>query len=123
MRSEMVHLHRMTGVQVLFQRFTCGLTGELLDLDEVHFSKAMTRADGGTEFNEVIELAHKVKPDVLLIATDGRAPTPNNKPPCPMAWILTNGGQTHPWGMIIRLPTIDDIRNGYKAVVERWAPR
>lgn len=119
-RSEMVHAHRMNGVKVDFQRFCHGLVGPLLDLDVVNFKEAMTRASGGTDFDAVIDQAHEMRPDLLIIGTDGGAPTPRRRPPCPCVWILTNGGRSHPWGTVVRLPTREEIKTGYRAVIERW---
>jgi predicted metal-dependent peptidase len=121
-RSEMHHLTMISGVRVRFQRFCCGLVGELVDLDQADFSTVLQRGNGGTDFNAIIDLAHEIKPDLLLIMTDGQAPTPERRPPCPVGWILTHDGTSHPWGTLIRLPTVEDIRRGYRAVIERWAP-
>ena len=121
-RSELHNALRFGNVHILFQRFCYGLVGDLVDLERADFKSCLKRATGGTDFDAVIDHAHEQKPDLIIIATDGEAPTPTRKPPCPMAWVLTNDGTAHPWGTIIRMPTIEEIKNGYKAVIERWAP-
>jgi predicted metal-dependent peptidase len=118
-RSELWHAIQDTNVEVLFQRFTYGLAGPLLDLRKVDFKEAQREYDGGTDFQAVCDLAEELDVDLLLIATDGFAPTPK-KPKVPMGWILTHDGREHPWGMVIRLPTVADIKKGYKAKIERW---
>jgi predicted metal-dependent peptidase len=118
-RSELWHANQSTNVTIHFQRFTYGLAGPLLNLDEVPFKKALEEYDGGTDFQAVCDLADELDVDLLLIGTDGHAPTPR-KPRTPVGWILTHDGKEHEWGMIIRMPSVADIKSGHKAVVERW---
>lgn len=118
-RSELWHAIQDTNVAVYFQRFTYGLAGPLLDLRQVDFKEARKEYNGGTDFQAVCDQADELDVDLLLIATDGFAPTPK-KPKAPMGWILTHDGQAHDFGMIIRLPTVADIKKGYKAKIERW---
>lgn len=118
-RSELWHANQDSNVTIFFQRFTYGLAGPLLNLDEVDFKEARKEYDGGTDFQAVCDLADKLGVDLLLIATDGYAPTPR-KPRTPVGWILTNDGRDHEWGITIRMPTIEDIEKGRKAVIERW---
>lgn len=118
--NELHGLAQSSNVRVMAQDFDHGLQGELIDLNAFSLDKAReVKGRGGTDFEEVTKLANDVRPDVLLIFTDGYAPTPT-RPNCPVGWILTSGGQEHPWGMTIRMPTIDEIRTGRKAIVERW---
>lgn len=42
---------------------------------------------GGTNFQPVIDYAMENKPDLLIILTDGEAPTPT-KPPFPVLWVI-----------------------------------
>lgn len=119
MRSELHHASQMSGVTILVQRFTFGLNGPLVNLDEADFKRVQDRYSGGTDFEAVTKLADEITPDLLLIGTDGYAPTPT-KPKCPVGWILTHNGQEHPWGMTIRMPSVDEIKRGYKASIERW---
>lgn len=119
-RGELWNANRDENTTILFQRFTYGLSGPLLNLDEVPFEKVMHQANGGTDFQAVCDQADELGVDLLIIATDGYAPTPR-KPRTPVGWVLTNCGQEHPWGMTIRLPTVEEIRRGRKAVVERWS--
>jgi predicted metal-dependent peptidase len=118
-RSELWHAIQDTNVEVYFQRFTYGLAGPLLNLRQVDFKEARKEYDGGTDFQAVCDLADELDVDLLHIATDGFAGTPK-KPKAPMGWILTHNGQEHPFGMVIRLPTVADIKKGYKAKIERW---
>lgn len=120
LRNELFHACRQYNMSVVFQRFCHGLVGPLVDLDRVDFKHVTQRASGGTDFEAVIELAERLRPDVLFIATDGQAPTPSRRPPCPVAWILTHDGESHPWGTVIRLPAKAEILGGRKAAIERW---
>lgn len=45
---------------------------------------------GGTSFQPVIDYAKENKPDLLIILTDGEAPTPT-KPGCPVLWVIIGG--------------------------------
>lgn len=47
---------------------------------------------GGTDFNEALTLANRLRPDGLIYFTDGYADTPAVKPRIPVLWILTKGG-------------------------------
>jgi predicted metal-dependent peptidase len=49
---------------------------------------------GGTNFQPVIDYANKVKPDLLVIFTDGEAPAPT-KANCPVLWVIC-GGRDNP---------------------------
>ena len=121
-RGECYNATLQSGVTILFQRFCHGLVGPLVDLDQASFSQCMDTATGGTSFEPIIDHAHDIRPDLVLVATDGGAPTPSRQPPCPIAWLLTHDGDAPEWGTIIRLPSIPDIKRGYRAVIERWAP-
>lgn len=119
-RGELWNANRNENTTILFQRFTHGLSGPMLNLDDVPFEKVMEQYNGGTDFQAVCDLADREGVDLLLIATDGYAPTPN-KPRVPVGWIITHGGRTHPWGMTIRLPPVEEIKQGRKATIERWS--
>ena len=118
-RSELWHANQDSNVTIFFQRFTHGLVGPLLNLDEVDFKEVQKEYCGGTEFQAICDLAVELDVDLLLIGTDGHAPTPV-QPKVPVGWILTHDGEEHPWGMTIRLPTVEEIKKGYKAKVTRW---
>lgn len=118
-RSELWHANQDSNTTILFQRFTVDLAGPLLNLDEVNFKEVQKEYDGGTSFQDVCDLADDLGVDLLLIATDGYAPTPR-KPRTPVGWILTSDGKPHPWGMTIRMPTVAEIKLGHKAAIERW---
>lgn len=49
---------------------------------------------GGTNFQPVIDYAKEMKPDLLIILTDGEAPTPT-KPQFPVLWVII-GGRDNP---------------------------
>lgn len=49
---------------------------------------------GGTSFQPVIDYAKEMKPDLLIILTDGEAPTPT-KPGFPVLWVIL-GGRDNP---------------------------
>lgn len=42
---------------------------------------------GGTSFQPVMDYAREMKPDLLIMLTDGEAPTPT-KPGCPVLWVI-----------------------------------
>jgi predicted metal-dependent peptidase len=121
-RSECHNAMLHSGVSILFQRFCGGLVGDMVDLDVAPFSECMRTGTGGTDFDCIVDHAHVIKPDLMLVATDGGASIPRRRPPCPIAWILTHDGAAPEWGTIIRLPSVPEIKRGYRAVVERWSP-
>lgn len=47
---------------------------------------------GGTDFNEPIELAKKLKPDGLIYFTDGECYPPKEDPNCRTMWVVTSNG-------------------------------
>jgi predicted metal-dependent peptidase len=49
---------------------------------------------GGTSFQPVMDYARESKPDLLIVLTDGEAPTPT-KPGCPVLWVII-GGRDNP---------------------------
>lgn len=49
---------------------------------------------GGTSFEPVMKYTREFKPDLLIVLTDGEAPTPS-KPDCPVLWIIL-GGRDNP---------------------------
>lgn len=49
---------------------------------------------GGTSFQPVMDYAREAKPDLLIVLTDGEAPTPT-KPGCPVLWVII-GGRDNP---------------------------
>jgi predicted metal-dependent peptidase len=55
-------------------------------------TEVVRHAFGGTSFNCVIEHARKVRPDLLVILTDGEGDL-TEKPTCPIMWVLTKGSR------------------------------
>lgn len=49
---------------------------------------------GGTSFQPVMDYAKEARPDLLIVLTDGEAPTPT-KPGCPVLWVII-GGRDNP---------------------------
>jgi predicted metal-dependent peptidase len=49
---------------------------------------------GGTSFQPVMDYTKEAKPDLLIVLTDGEAPTPT-KPGCPVLWVII-GGRDNP---------------------------
>ena len=59
---------------------------------------------GGTDFTPVFGYIrdHHLAPNVLIFFTDGCGPCPENKPPYPVLWMLTQFGRAPvPWGQVI----------------------
>ena len=59
---------------------------------------------GGTSFTPVFDYIrdHHLTPNVLIFFTDGYGPCPENKPPYPVLWMLTQGGVAPvSWGQVI----------------------
>lgn len=69
-------------------------------------------ATGGTDFDCIVKYAEEVKPDVLVILTDGEASMP--KPPrCPIIWVIVGDyTDSHLHGRKIRLKWED---GGFKS--------
>lgn len=65
---------------------------ELSELSKLGAVKKIPRRpfQGGTDFQPVIDFAIEYKPDLLIILTDGAAPTPT-KPNCPVLWVIIGG--------------------------------
>jgi len=104
-RGEMLGLMSLSGgVSIKFQRFCADLIGPLVDFDHSSFDAVKTRGYGGTNFEPVMQLAVREKPDVLVVATDGYAPMPETRPSCPVVWVLTHHGRAPKWGRVARLP-------------------
>ncbi len=47
---------------------------------------------GGTDFNDVLQLANAERPDALVFFTDGYAEEPNVLPRLPVLWVIPPGG-------------------------------
>jgi predicted metal-dependent peptidase len=120
--NELWHLSKNPNVRIRVQDFDYGLEGPMRDLstgDAKIGEKVYGR--GGTSFQEPVDSAIKVRPDLALIATDGYAPFPDQpKKGVPIGWLITHGGAEPPWGLMIKLPSREEIERGHKAVVERW---
>lgn len=125
--NELYSLAQDSNVTVLVQDFDHGLQGEMFEINsrcDVRAKAKEVRGRGGTDFMIPVKLAEKLKPDVALIFTDGYAPWPD-KPPrgVPFGWIITHDGvdaDSVPWGMVIKMPSKQEIEKGFKARVARW---
>lgn len=73
---------------------------------------------GGTNFQPVMDYAKEMKPDLVIVLTDGEAPTPK-KPDCPVLWVII-GSRDNPELFGKRI-VIDkkDIKKISKAVGEK----
>lgn len=59
---------------------------------------------GSTNFGPAIQEASKVKPDLLIYATDGHGKAPATAPRFPVIWLLTPGGRKPAvWGQEVRI--------------------
>lgn len=56
---------------------------------------------GGTDMDPVVDLAKKVRPQALILLTDGYMSWPDN-PGLPTMWLMTTD-QTPPWGQVVRM--------------------
>jgi predicted metal-dependent peptidase len=52
-------------------------------------------ASGGTDFNCVLEYAREIKPDLIVILTDGGADAPREACRAPLLWIIADGDGKH----------------------------
>jgi predicted metal-dependent peptidase len=62
---------------------------------------------GGTDFRPVFaqSLLKHIKPDCIVVLTDGEGPAPDHTPAIPVVWCLTpDGTPPAPWGRVVRLP-------------------
>jgi predicted metal-dependent peptidase len=110
-----------SGVSILVQDFDHGLQGQAIDLDRSPVTAAArVKGRGGTDFSAPLDLAAETRPDVCIITTDGYAPYPEKPPGVPVMWILTHDGFKPPWGFVVRLPSLQEIKSGHRATVERW---
>ena len=69
------------------------------------------KGGGGTDFRPVFDYIYKksLKPDLLLFFTDGYGDAPNNQPPYPVMWVLTNDGHIPAtWGRTAYFHSIDN---------------
>ena len=120
--SEVHHLAQSSNVKLFFQDFDHGLQGPTLELDQYDVSGAReVKGRGGTDFSMVMKYIDEFQPDVALIFTDLYAPYPP-APRTPLGWVVTHGGNMSlpEYGMVIKLPSVEEIRRGYKANIERW---
>lgn len=91
-------LRKKDGVKVLSQQFDAKLQGELTEVHKFKRIPTTFFGRGGTDFGPIVRLAKEIKPDLLVLATDGYAPSPP-RPPCPVIWVFTpNCSSDHPFG-------------------------
>lgn len=66
---------------------------------------------GGTDFEQIMNLADKEKVDGLVVYTDGCA-APPHQPKCKVLWLMSQKSQNPPvsWGMKIHLDRFEDSR-------------
>lgn len=65
------------------------------------------RGRGGTDLRPSFErpLLKRLKPDAIIVFTDGFGPAPSRRPGVPTLWCLTqNGHRPAGWGLELRLP-------------------
>lgn len=120
MFNEIWRLAQDENVRVRVQDFDYGLRGPLRDLSE---SDARCARDiygrGGTDFVAPLNLASELRPDVVIVHTDGYATVPA-RPNLYVVWALSHRGRVPEWGTLLQLPSVADIRDGHKAVIDRW---
>ena len=58
---------------------------------------------GGTNFSPAIMEAAKLKPDLIIYATDGYGKCQVDPPRCPFIWLLTRGHKPVSWGREIHI--------------------
>lgn len=93
----LLDLAKHDGIRVLSQQFDCGLQGKMEEISRFRKPKASYYGRGGTEFKAVMDLAKKVRPNVLVIFTDGFAEGVK-PPPCPVVWVYTPRHQQQLFG-------------------------
>ena len=102
LRAEAVALHRSGLAEVWFQRFCMERVGPLVQITDGNMGKIAEQYSGGTDFEDMVRLSREIQADILILATDGEAPTPT-KPRCPLVWVLSPGGHRHAIGTTIEL--------------------
>ncbi len=60
--------------------------------------KPEVKGRGGTDLNVPFAVAEDIKPDCLIIFTDGDGPIPEKKPRYPVLWVYTKRHTEAPWG-------------------------
>jgi predicted metal-dependent peptidase len=75
--------------------------------NQFHSPDWKTFGHGGTDFRPPFVYVAKhpeIEPSCLIYITDGYGPAPDNPPPYPVLWILTDDGEKpSPWGRELRL--------------------
>ena len=76
-------------------------TGRVQDAEGV---RALATGGGGTRMCPLIEQACRLRPDVIVVLTDGDTPWPVRKPRIPVIVALTNGERRAPaWAKVVQV--------------------
>lgn len=75
---------------------------EIVALYDYHKSKTdrviRVAGGGGTEFNKAFALAKRIRPDAILLMTDGEVSGTVSDPGIPTGWVMSNDKSDVPYG-------------------------
>ena len=81
-------LNQLLGFDILFQNFANDLIGDSVPFSRFSFESS---GYGGTNYDVVFNHARNLKPDIIVIATDGWGNVPEVKDDFKVVWFIPNG--------------------------------